>query len=237
MMLGLVYSPNRRMLNAVCRLLDECAVEHGVSVRLIGFANKDELKLALNKMEGCAFSCVDIGHGEGMGVVRAIRTVAPHAELMLVVGEGVSPMEYIVPGVMPTGLVQLPASATRVREAAVSFMTYVLRDICEESSTDALLVETRERKMRIPFSNIYCFESKAKRITVRLRREEHGYYDTLDRLQKALPSNFIRCHRSYIVNLDHVSGLVLSEGVVVLDDKTRVPVSRTYRTKIKGAVR
>lgn len=53
--------------------------------------------------------------------------------------------------------------------------------------------------------------------------------DSLARLEEALPANFLRVHRSYIVNTDYVRGLTRENGgggVLTLSTQGEVPVSR-----------
>jgi len=61
------------------------------------------------------------------------------------------------------------------------------------------------------------------------------YYDRLEALERRLGSGFFRCHRSYLVNLDHVRGL--SGGRVTLyGGGETVPVSRLRERDLTGAL-
>ena len=94
-------------------------------------------------------------------------------------------------------------------------------------------IEGKEGITRISYERIVCFESVAKRISVRLAREQYSYYDTLDHLQESLPPQFVRCHRSYIVNLNRATKLVLSDNTIHMDDGSQIPVSRSYKARVK----
>ena len=50
------------------------------------------------------------------------------------------------------------------------------------------------------------------------------YYDRLEELEQRVDSRFFKCHRSYLVNLDYVSGC--QGGQVLLQRGERLPVSR-----------
>ena len=41
---------------------------------------------------------------------------------------------------------------------------------------------------------------------------------------------FVRCHRSYLVNVQHISAIVKPE--LVLDDGRRIPVSRSAEKEV-----
>lgn len=60
------------------------------------------------------------------------------------------------------------------------------------------------------------------------------YYDKLEALERRLGGGFFRCHRSYLVNLDHVRGL--GGGQAVLSGGGAVPVSRLRERDLTRAL-
>lgn len=44
---------------------------------------------------------------------------------------------------------------------------------------------------------------------------------------------FVQCHRSYLVNLQHISAIARAE--IILDDGTRLPVSRRAHKEVNEA--
>ena len=61
-----------------------------------------------------------------------------------------------------------------------------------------------------------------------------GYYDRLEQLERRVDGRFFRCHRSYLVNLDHVRGC--QAGQVLLSQGERIPVSRLRERDLTGAL-
>lgn len=54
---------------------------------------------------------------------------------------------------------------------------------------------------------------------------------SLVELEQELPQDFLRCHRSYIVNMNYIANVTASE--FILQDGCRVPISATMRAKAK----
>ena len=52
----------------------------------------------------------------------------------------------------------------------------------------------------------------------------------MKRLEERLPANFMRIHRSYIVNLDKVQEL--NKNRVILDADTFLPIGESYRDQL-----
>ena len=88
---------------------------------------------------------------------------------------------------------------------------------------------------RIPFRNISYFESSAKKVTLHLRDRSRTYYFTakLEEIQKMLPDSFLRCHQSYLVNLDDVRSLDIKEKIFVMSNNDEVLISRRQYTASK----
>lgn len=233
MIAGILCGPDPAALAAVGELLRRRLGRRARDeVRLATCVREGDLPRVAGARESWDVACVDIGDGGGLPWVRAVRALCPSADLLLVVDAGVSPMLYIRPGVMPSGLLQRPAETGEVLEALDDFAAHVVARLGGEAG-GAFRIEGREGIVRVPYESIVCFESRAKRISVRTRREEHAYYDTLERLEGELPECFLRCHRSYIANLRRVRHLDLREGVLEMDEGSRVPVSRTYRARVR----
>ena len=91
--------------------------------------------------------------------------------------------------------------------------------------------------MQIPFSQIYYFEARDKKLFVRTKNEEYAFYDTIESLARLLPEHFQRCHRSYIVNMEKIYRIVPSENYIELTEQIGVPVSRSYKSVLMGKLK
>lgn len=88
---------------------------------------------------------------------------------------------------------------------------------------------------RIPLSEIVYFEVLGRKLYI---HRENGkvtdYYDKLGELEKRLDGRFFRCHRSYLVNLDHVRGCCA--GQILLPQGGKIPVSRLRERDLAQAL-
>lgn len=79
------------------------------------------------------------------------------------------------------------------------------------------------------------------RVLVHIGKETYLWRKTLSELQQTLdPRVFLRVHRSYIVNADHirqVKPLLKGEFAIVLADGTMLDSGRTYRSTIEAFLR
>ncbi|MCR5556408.1 MAG: LytTR family transcriptional regulator DNA-binding domain-containing protein [Butyrivibrio sp.] len=172
----------------------------------------------------------------GRDATLVLRESFPDCPLLLMVDGSVSPREYVKPDIMPSGIIIKPTNDNQIRQSLKEFMDAVLTGDGQDDA-DGMRVETREGVTRIPFDRILYIEACAKKVYVRTRKEEYGYYDTLDSLEEKLPEFFARCHRGYIVNLHRISKFVGADNLIYLDDGSELPVSRSYKRTIREALK
>ena len=62
----------------------------------------------------------------------------------------------------------------------------------------------------------------------------HEFSKTLGDVQTRLETrNFLRVHRQYVVNLDHIKRMVRGEGIyLVLTNSVNIPVSRQQKERL-----
>ncbi len=174
----------------------------------------------------------DVTMEGALGALERMRKNHDKAYVMIIADPTISPMSYLKPGISPAALLLKPVKSTDAERVIQDLFEVFVRNL-NQDQTDAFLVETREGKQYIPMGQIDYFEAKEKKVFVRTRSCEYGFYDTLDTLEGRLPAGFVRCHRSYIVNMKRARTLVLTENLIRMMDDTQVPFSRSYKKMLK----
>ncbi|MDE6925907.1 MAG: LytTR family transcriptional regulator DNA-binding domain-containing protein [Acetatifactor sp.] len=82
--------------------------------------------------------------------------------------------------------------------------------------------------LRIPFEEISYFESNAKKVTLHQVKSDKCYFFTakLDDISKQLSSDFIRCHQSYLVNMQEIRCLDIKNHLFRLRSNEEIMISR-----------
>jgi two-component system LytT family response regulator len=94
---------------------------------------------------------------------------------------------------------------------------------------DWLFVRERGRVTPVNVQHVVRFEGSDDYVTIHTAERQLLATLKLADLERMLPANFVRIHRSHIVNLAMVESFVTEEGArytVVLRDRTRLGVSR-----------
>jgi Response regulator of the LytR/AlgR family len=121
----------------------------------------------------------------------------------------------------------------------VQALHYLLKPVDEEKIASALdramqvlkkrdksvQVQNRQGSYRVSLGDIVYAESSARILTLHMRSGELlSYYDRLDNLERACgDSRFLRCHKSYLVNLDYVHSI--ANNKIQIEGEREIPIS------------
>lgn len=94
-----------------------------------------------------------------------------------------------------------------------------------------ITVTVNGRKTTLETGQILYIESFDHKAIYRAQDSSGTIYEKLSDLEKRLPPSFVSCHKSYLVNLDHVDSF--SGDKIILRDGTRLPVSRRRKKHIE----
>ena len=168
----------------------------------------------------------DVSLDRDLDEIRHVRQEYQNTFLMLLADSSVSPMQYIRPGIAPNSLLLKPYTREELAQALREMVVNCQQD---ETDQDVMLIHTREGDYRIPYAQIYYVEARQKKLYVRTKTEEFGFYSSMEDVKREFPEVFVQCHRSYVVNLKRIWRLDLPNQQVVMEDGISIPVARSYK--------
>ncbi len=130
--------------------------------------------------------------------------------------------------VRANGYILKPYNMTRLES--------VLDRVLEKYDADFMRVKVRNTYVNVPYSDIIYIESCNNRCILHTADEEYSLYMRLDDIEKSLSGDeprFLRCHRSYIVNMDHITAVDeqfrLDNGEsVLIRSKSKAQIKKHY---------
>lgn len=102
-----------------------------------------------------------------------------------------------------------------------------------QSNDKFLFIKSEYKTLRLVLSNIKYIESMREYVQIHLINEKPVMaLMTMKKMEEFLPNtDFMRVHRSFIVNLDKVT--VVERNRIVFDEKKYIPVSEQYKEKFQ----
>lgn len=100
-----------------------------------------------------------------------------------------------------------------------------------------LVIRQSLQNLVLEIEKVIYFEGKGHHTQVELADgRTYLHHKSLGKLLHILPENFVRIHKSYVVNVDHIEQLNAFEGSkyeLVLHNGVKLPIGRTYYQRFK----
>ena len=232
----IIYGPRRRETEALGRLAkDLFAYFSEEELRLYCFSTLETVREFLAKGGLLDMACVGITGREELALLHQIRQRYEQAQLLLVADAAISPMEYLTPAIRAASLLLHPYAEQQKVQVLRGFLRSCLSDREHGAAMEKefLVIENRTGRTAIPFRQIYYIEVRERKVFIRIRSQEYSKYDSMEHILRQLPDMFVRCHRSFAFNMQHLERIRLSENIVYLDHGMMVPLSRSYKAAVK----
>ncbi|MCD1115708.1 LytR/AlgR family response regulator transcription factor [Chryseobacterium turcicum] len=100
----------------------------------------------------------------------------------------------------------------------------------ETKEVNHFFVKSSGQQHRINFEDVFYVESIKDYVNIKTQNQEYIVLDTLKSLENKLPANFIRIHKSFILNLDKVKSL--SSKKVILISEHEISVGEMYKSNL-----
>lgn len=102
---------------------------------------------------------------------------------------------------------------------------------------DDFIIENNQATVRVPFRRLeYIMTDKAHRLVLVTLDSLLHFYGTLKEIE-GMDDRLVRCHQSYIVNLDQVASYDAAERLLVLHSGKEIPVSRRLVKRMRHLLR
>ena len=109
-----------------------------------------------------------------------------------------------------------------------------VKRILRQRDKNSLVYSFGKKQYSLDYDEITYISSYGHYITIHTAREAYEWKHSLKELEPVLPEQFVRCHRSFIVNLDHLRKI---EGKqILMKDNTVIDVAPGYLDRVRKAL-
>ncbi len=173
------------------------------------------------------FADIELGEGEASGI-QSVRKLVPFGcgtQVIYITGYA----EYCV-SVYETEHVYLllkPVDQMTFNKALKRAISNL-----QTRQEQMLAVSFKNQTTLVPFEDICYVESRLRKVIVHTADESFETYATLADMITALPASFLRCHKSFLVNMDLI--VRMEAGELTVRSGEVIPVGQRYREEVKG---
>ncbi|MDR2359839.1 MAG: LytTR family DNA-binding domain-containing protein [Oscillospiraceae bacterium] len=228
----LLCDDNQRAIDKYNMMITRVAEKHKIGVALSVFLSAESLIFHLSDDPNQAdiiYLDILMGGQNGLDAAKQLRGYGCKAEIIfLTVSEDyvfdafdVMPVQYLI----------------KEKTTASKFEQIFLRavSLTKDKTAEMFVYESNTIRKLIPLKDISHFEIWKRVVTVHCSDgETFKYYTTMERLEKSLQKkNFIRAHRSYMVNMQYIAQFNAQN--LLLKTGHEIPIGGTYRRQAEEA--
>ncbi|MCB0428498.1 MAG: response regulator [Flavobacteriales bacterium] len=101
--------------------------------------------------------------------------------------------------------------------------------IISNATSDSVFIKSNSRQKRVKVEDILYVEALKDYVVVNTVTERYTIHSTMKDIQKKLPlKNFVRAHRSFIVNIDKID-VIEDSNLIIGQDKKVIPIGGSYK--------
>ena len=224
---------NAVLLEHYKKLLNELGKKYKFNISIKTFSSGESLLFNLSENANQAdiiYLDIVMNNINGIEVANQLREINCFSEIIFLTSSeeyvfesfDSSPLNYIIKG-----------SHLEKEKFEKIFLSAI--EITQKQVKEVICFENRQEKKIIKLHEITHFEICGRKITVYNNNESFEFYETMDGLLNKLPSEiFVRCHRSFIVNIKYIG--ILTSKMLSLETGEEIPIGITYAKDVKATL-
>ena len=113
----------------------------------------------------------------------------------------------------------------------------ILRLIEDMNSSPAKFIKLNNNKTIIKQDNINYIKKDGMKLVFCTNTREYEIYSSFNKIKNDLPENFVRCHKSFIVNVKNISDLDSNKNTILFNHNQKCYIGAKYKNNIMEVIK
>lgn len=202
--------------------------DENIKVNTYNTVDKLEHSIFNKEIPNAIIMDICVKKSNGIDALKKVRKYIPRTPVIFITGYTEYCQDIFI-DFNPFGLLTKPIDSQKL-------YFYIDKIISQYKSDQPLNVEisANGQKINIDKNDIIFLESKERKVIYHTKLEKYEEYIKLDNAMNKLDNSFLRCHKSYAVNLKYVSDF--SKSNILLINNKSIPVSRSHYDNVKKLI-
>lgn len=105
------------------------------------------------------------------------------------------------------------------------------------SYTPKKYIKLNNKNTFINQDDIYYIRRDGMKLVFHTKNKTYETYSSFNKIQSCLPDNFIRCHKSYVANINMIKNVEISSNTIQFDDKSYCSIGPKYKNNFMDALK
>ena len=214
-------------INKLSKMLDSIIIQNKLDGQIV-FSSKspsDILKYVNNNPVHVVILDIDLNDNiSGLKLAESIRKQDKNIYIIFITGHlefGLVAYKYKTFDYIPKPLV------------FERFQETILRLYDDVSENNPKYIRLDNNKTIIPENAIKYIQKDGMKLIFNTDTRTYEVYNSFNKVTPLLPKQFVRCHKSYIVNLDKINDINFSTNIISFDDNEICYIGPKYKNNFK----
>ncbi len=218
---------NLNILNKISKMLESIFINNKLDGKVVFTATDAESILTYSNKENIDVYILDIdlkSNISGLDLAGKIRNHNKNAYLIFTTAH----LEYIMMAYKFKTFDYLakPITMERLEETILRLFD----DIKCNSKNTYIKIGTSSKM--INGNDLYCIKKQGMKLIYCTKEKSYETYSSFSKIENCLPENFVRCHKSYIANINKISNINKKSNVIQFDNFTCCSIGPKYKLNL-----
>lgn len=221
---------NKVILDRLSKILDSIFIQYNIDAKITFSSTTPEDVLAYIKsnLVNVLFLDIDLkAKISGIDLANIIRKFNKEVYIIFTSAH----LEYILIAYKckTFDFIPKPISLERVEETILRLM-----DDITHGSKKSSFIRIGNKNTIINQDNINFIKKDGMKLVFYTDNRVYETYSSFNRISENLPSNFVRCHKSYIANINKISNIETKDNTIVFDNNSSTDIQCYIGPKYKN---
>ncbi len=217
----IICDDDNTVLERYSLLIKQIASRHNTDIVIDTLTSGEQLYFQLEENPNAVdiiFLDILMGELNGIDAAKKLRDIGCDAQIIFLT----TSEEYVFDAFSVRPLNYLIKDQATPQQIEDTFMKAV--ENASQNEQESYPITKGSNTLRVPFNQIDYFEVTNRTVTCHTREEAIDFYYKLDDIEKELSDKgFIRCHRSFIVNVRSIANL--DNNNLTLKNGEQIPIA------------
>lgn len=213
------------MLNKMCFLFEKSFIKNDYDAKIVLKTTNYNNLLSFIQNNKVDVIVLDIefknSPNNGLDIAKEIRKVNKNCYLIF----ATSHFEYILQAYQLKTFDYLIKNAVTL-DSISNTLSRLFDDI---ENNNSLFFRIDNKGSFIDLNDVQFIEKVGVKLIYHTSQNSYETYNSFTKIENKLPNNFVRCHKSYIANLNNIIHVSFSEGIILFKNNSSCYIGPKYK--------
>ena len=221
-----ICDDNLNILNKIAKMLEAILIKNSLDGKIVITSNNPSEILTYSKNNIVDTYILDIdlkSNMSGLDLASEIRNYNKNAYIIFTTAH----LEYIMLAykVKTFDYLAKPITMEKLEET-------ILRLFDDVKCNSTKYINIGNTSNMINENDIYCIKKQGMKLIYCTKERTYETYSSFNKIENCLPENFVRCHKSYIANVNKISNINSSSNTIQFDNSTVCSIGPKYKLNL-----